>query len=255
MKIKAVQKGNNKDNDFDLIIKERQFSKSPGNRKKFEVLFNIYCDKIDKIIDIKEKNEYIYYAKELIRTFHDNVHKINDLDVIKKAYDFIEETIKKENDLLLNKIDDEVKKLENETRENEFDNIVINIQSYDSCVFSDSLDSNQKKRYGELTEKCEAIITSKKRREKYQKYKDYNIKYLSALKDCIDDVKKIRKNSDDIIKKICGVLLNVDESKVFDETMTYYSYVYNYVFAELKDQQKYDFINRLIESKSSKKTN
>lgn len=240
------------DNNYSdvLLAGQNIFAKNPGNfdffSKYVEMLFDYYNS-------CKDKN-VINYISNALSVFSENV-EINDASIsfirqceskIKYYYSSIEKNEEKEkreylktlitsNDKIIEKIKTLISDLEFERNEETYLSILNEITKEDEMLNVDNFVERQKKDYDGLTKRLSKIIEEKNKDFERQKNVQYNSDAINTYERLFKAFcnKNIEYNEGQIVD-----LFAFDTTRLFNETIVYYNYVYSFIFNRLDDESK-----------------
>ena len=240
-----------------LMIGQNLFNKNNSNKEIFEKYFNLlisFAADSEKTID--ERNAFLSQAVTVLDFFCENVelneniieyisnkrYELNNAsDNIKaKEYELQKNFLKKKieyHDNTLAIIEKLILKLESVEKTTEFEKVINQIGKVDTTFEKEYLTERQQERYTVLTKKCSEIVDKKTHEFEHNKNVDYNLKAIEAYEKIFvlfkDNI--IPDDHMDIIKG----LFAFDTSKLFNETLVYYNYVYSYVLNKIDDNGKF----------------
>jgi len=123
----------------------------------------------------------------------------------------------------------------------QFDKTLIEISVIDNKIKKDSLTDEQINTYETLTKEHTNLISSKMRDFEYMKNIAYNKQavdsFAKAFKQFREDENKY-KNQTQLFSLASSNLFAYDASRLFNETLIYYSHVYSFIFNKLDDDGK-----------------
>ena len=102
--------------------------------------------------------------------------------------------------------------------------------------------SEQKKHYNQLNKECTENISAKIHELEYIKNIEYNKNAVNAYniafqKFKIDENKY--KNQTQLFQLVSSTLFAYEASRLFNETLIFYSHVYSFIFGKLDDEGKF----------------
>ena len=149
----------------------------------------------------------------------------------------------KENGVILQQFVELKDKIAKVKRQDEFNEILAQIEDFESRVDKENFTDEQERQYKELTDDYSTLISSAMQRISHNEEVRYNRSALKSFKEALDLFeanKKSFKVVDDNFKKQIGhKLFGFDSGRLFSETLSYYTMVYSKIFTELKDEEQY----------------
>ena len=132
----------------------------------------------------------------------------------------------------------------------EFDIILEKIATIDLNINHDYMTSEQKKHYNQLNKECTENISAKIHELEYIKNIEYNKNAVNAYniafqKFKIDENKY--KNQTQLFQLVSSTLFAYEASRLFNETLIFYSHVYSFIFSKLDDEGKFFLTKYSIE--------
>lgn len=238
-----------------LLVGNNMVAHYPENREAFEAYFDYLISLVQKR-ENDEAKALLQQATNLLAIFSEHV-EMNDevvklilrkekkLDDTWSSFHVKEETEKREkireeviyhNDALA-LLEQTLEKMVQCENENDFNVHISNLGKIDQCINREHLSSTQEKRYVELTKKSSEIVSSKMKYFEKIRNRDYNIKAIEAYEKVFHMFKngKVIEEHKETLKS----LFVFDASRLYNETLVYYNYVYNYVLNKLSDNDKF----------------
>ena len=244
-----------------LMIGRNMVNKSPDNLEYIDTYTYLLFSLAEKLPSINERKIFIDQLNIAITFFEENTKLTK--DIINRIMLYREH---------LNKIILEIERLENKKikeelaeieikntknieelykiRENfkniktqeEFDIILEKIATIDLNINHDYMTSEQKKHYNQLNKECTENISTKIHELEYIKNIEYNKNAVNAYniafqKFKIDENKY--KNQTQLFQLVSSTLFAYEASRLFNETLIFYSHVYSFIFSKLDDEGKF----------------
>lgn len=244
-----------------LMIERNMVNKSPDNLEYIDTYTDLLFSLAEKLPSINERKIFIDQLNVAITFFEENTKLTK--DIINRIMLYREH---------LNKIILEIERLENKKikeelaeieikntknieelykiRENfksiktqeEFDIILEKIATIDLNINHDYMTSEQKKHYNQLNKECTENISAKIHELEYIKNIEYNKNAVNAYniafqKFKIDENKY--KNQTQLFQLVSSTLFAYEASRLFNETLIFYSHVYSFIFGKLDDEGKF----------------
>ena len=244
-----------------LMIGRNMVNKSPDNLEYIDTYTDLLFSLAEKLPSINERKIFIDQLNIAITFFEENTKLTK--DIINRIMLYREH---------LNKIILEIERLENKKikeelaeieikntknieelykiRENfkniktqeEFDIILEKIATIDLNINHDYMTSEQKKHYNQLNKECTENISTKIHELEYIKNIEYNKNAVNAYniafqKFKIDENKY--KNQTQLFQLVSSTLFAYEASRLFNETLIFYSHVYSFIFSKLDDEGKF----------------
>ena len=244
-----------------LMIGRNMVNKSPDNLEYIDTYTDLLFSLAEKLPSINERKIFIDQLNVAITFFEENTKLTK--DIINRIMLYREH---------LNKIILEIERLENKKikeelaeieikntknieelykiRENfksiktqeEFDIILEKIATIDLNINHDYMTSEQKKHYNQLNKECTENISAKIHELEYIKNIEYNKNAVNAYniafqKIKIDETKY--KNQTQLFQLVSSTLFAYEASRLFNETLIFYSHVYSFIFGKLDDEGKF----------------
>ena len=238
-----------------LMIGRNMVNKSPDNLEYIDIYTDLLFSLAEKLPSINERKIFIDQLNVAITFFEENTKLTK--DIINRIMLYREH---------LNKIILEIERLENKKikeelaeieikntknieelykiRENfksiktqeEFDIILEKIATIDLNINHDYMTSEQKKHYNQLNKECTENISAKIHELEYIKNIEYNKNAVNAYniafqKFKIDENKY--KNQTQLFQLVSSTLFAYEASRLFNETLIFYSHVYSFIFGKL----------------------
>ena len=252
-----------------LMIGRNMVNKSPDNLEYIDIYTDLLFSLAEKLPSINERKIFIDQLNVAITFFEENTKLTK--DIINRIMLYREH---------LNKIILEIERLENKKikeelaeieikntknieelykiRENfksiktqeEFDIILEKIATIDLNINHDYMTSEQKKHYNQLNKECTENISAKIHELEYMKNTEYNKNAVNAYniafqKFKIDENKY--KNQTQLFQLVSSTLFAYEASRLFNETLIFYSHVYSFIFSKLDDEGKFFLTKYSIE--------
>ncbi|ALF20341.1 hypothetical protein LDJ93_09235 [Fusobacterium nucleatum] len=252
-----------------LMIGRNMVNKSPDNLEYIDIYTDLLFSLAEKLPSINERKIFIDQLNVAITFFEENTKLTK--DIINRIMLYREH---------LNKIILEIERLENKKikeelaeieikntknieelykiRENfksiktqeEFDIILEKIATIDLNINHDYMTSEQKKHYNQLNKECTENISAKIHELEYIKNIEYNKNAVNAYniafqKFKIDENKY--KNQTQLFQLVSSTLFAYEASRLFNETLIFYSHVYSFIFSKLDDEGKFFLTKYSIE--------
>ena len=252
-----------------LMIGRNMVNKSPDNLEYIDIYTDLLFSLAEKLPSINERKIFIDQLNVAITFFEENTKLTK--DIINRIMLYREH---------LNKIILEIERLENKKikeelaeieikntknieelykiRENfksiktqeEFDIILEKIATIDLNINHDYMTSEQKKHYNQLNKECTENISAKIHELEYIKNIEYNKNAVNAYniafqKFKIDENKY--KNQTQLFQLVSSTLFAYEASRLFNETLIFYSHVYSFIFGKLDDEGKFFLTKYSIE--------
>ena len=252
-----------------LMIGRNMVNKSPDNLEYIDIYTDLLFSLAEKLPSINERKIFIDQLNVAITFFEENTKLTK--DIINRIMLYREH---------LNKIILEIERLENKKikeelaeieikntknieelykiRENfksiktqeEFDIILEKIATIDLNINHDYMTSEQKKHYNQLNKECTENISAKIHELEYIKNIVYNKNAVNAYniafqKFKIDENKY--KNQTQLFQLVSSTLFAYEASRLFNETLIFYSHVYSFIFSKLDDEGKFFLTKYSIE--------
>ncbi|WP_315282774.1 hypothetical protein [Fusobacterium hwasookii] len=244
-----------------LMIGRNMVNKSPDNLEYIDTYTDLLFSLAEKLPSINERKIFLDQLNVAITFFEENTKLTK--DIINRIMLYREH---------LNKIILEIERLENKKikeelaeieikntknieelykiRENfksiktqeEFDIILEKIATIDLNINHDYMTSEQKKHYNQLNKECTENISAKIHELEYIKNIEYNKNAVNAYniafqKFKIDENKY--KNQTQLFQLVSSTLFAYEASRLFNETLIFYSHVYSFIFGKLDDEGKF----------------
>ena len=244
-----------------LMIGRNMVNKSPDNLEYIDTYTDLLFSLAEKLPSINERKIFIDQLNVAITFFEENTKLTK--DIINRIMLYREH---------LNKIILEIERLENKKikeelaeieikntknieelykiRENfksiktqeEFDIILEKIATIDLNINHDYMTSEQKKHYNQLNKECTENISAKIHELEYIKNIEYNKNEVNTYniafqKFKIDENKY--KNQTQLFQLVSSTLFAYEASRLFNETLIFYSHVYSFIFGKLDDEGKF----------------
>lgn len=118
-----------------------------------------------------------------------------------------------------------------------FNKKLHNLGEVDKSIRKDRLSSVQENKYIELTKKSSEIVSGRMAAFEKIKNREYNIKAIEAYEK-VFNMFKYGRVSDNHKEDLRGLFM-FEPSRLYNETLVYYNYVYSYVLGKLSDEEKF----------------
>lgn len=270
-------KEENKLIDAYTVIKN-YLSRDTGNVEIFKeyIDMSLMLAKLD--IDFDERKQYISEANTALAFFSETAD-INESvlaiirgtksrisamldEILEQEHDFYikrEKVIHDDNINHLNKLVDLKKALALADTQEEFDQLLGEVENTETLIQKDFFNKEQKKTYEILTKHFTETISSKIEELNYSRLLKINKKAVSSFQDAFDSFTKNKgkyKDSESNLKALVVTkLFPYDTSKLFNESLIYYNYVYSIIFQEVNDNLKFKLTEWSIETTKIKQVN
>ncbi len=244
-----------------LMIGRNMVNKSPDNLEYIDTYTDLLFSLAEKLPSINERKIFIDQLNVAITFFEENT--ILTKDIINRIMlyrehlnNIILEIERLENKKIKEELAEiEIKNTKNieelyKIRENfksiktqeEFDIILEKIATIDLNINHDYMTSEQKKHYNQLNKECTENISAKIHELEYIKNIEYNKNAVNAYniafqKFKIDENKY--KNQTQLFQLVSSTLFAYEASRLFNETLIFYSHVYSFIFGKLDDEGKF----------------
>lgn len=243
-----------KTGDFDdvLLIGQNIFNKKPNDSFFFYKYFEMLMD----CCDLRRDDALITYTANVISVFSEKCeldsntikyireceNRVNNLikdSRLKLEVEVREKAKKKilENDNIISLIANLVDKLEKVTNEQEYSNILEDMTKLDAQLDENDLIDRQKNTYTFLTKKSSNIIEEKMQYFSRKKNIQYNLDAIKSYEKVFNYLKTGVNEGYSI--NTLKEMFEYEPSRLFNETIVYYNYVYNYLLGKLSDDDKY----------------
>lgn len=238
-----------------LLVGENIFKRNPENQETFESYFD-YLLELVKVSELENAKTLFQQAANVLTLFSENVDiNENTVDLIlnreqklKNVYSLliereneqkkikIREQLVYQNDAL-DLLEQLLDKIDKCSDEKEFNKFINDLGKIDKTINKESLSSTQERKYVYLTKKSSEIVSLKMKYFEKIKERDYNLKAIESYESVFNMFKngKVINNHKEVLKG----LFVYDASRLYNETLVYYNYVYNYVLGKLSDEDKF----------------
>ena len=214
-----------------LLVGENIFKRNPENQETFESYFD-YLLELVKVSELEDAKTLFQQAANVLTLFSENV------DINENTVDLIlnREQMVYQNDAL-DLLEQLLDKIDKCSDEKEFNKFINDLGKIDKTINKESLSSTQERKYVYLTKKSSEIVSSKMKYFEKIKERDYNLKAIESYESVFNMFKngKVINNHKEVLKG----LFVYDASRLYNETLVYYNYVYNYVLGKLSDEDKF----------------
>ena len=236
-----------------LMVGQNLFNKNKGDKQVFSLYFSLLLDaansnfdQSDKFIEqlvtvlsiYSENAELSENEVQYIRECEDKINKvvssINEKREIKKN-EYLKSVILN-NDSFLAKAKNSIDLLNKASSRSSFNSILKDIYDLDEKLDKNSFVSRQRIEYEKMTNDCQKIVDIKLKQFDRLDNVEYNKKAVESYEKIFKlfkDAKSVSYKTNDIIE-----LFSYDASRLTNETLIYYNYVYNYILSKLDDDQK-----------------
>lgn len=255
-------------NNAYLVIKNL-FNKNVGDKNIFKkfIDLNLYLAMESK--DVEQRKMYVNEAIEGLTLFSENadineeiLNFINGLqrginDVCteidndeNKLYEEANKIIEEDNENYLNELEDKIEELEKNISDEKFESLLLDISKIDEDINKEFFNEKQEEKYANLINK----LTEIQNKKIISDNKIAIYRYSGVLKDFKSNEKKyIIKENINELKYVLNRLFSMNKYNLFDETIMYYNYVYQYIFSKVDDEIKYKMTEWSVESRSLEK--
>lgn len=246
-----------------FLICGNLINKNPGDVSVFKNVFSVYktyCERVNA------DEELISDMSNILENFK-NYCELNqeNIDLIREEESYINSVItkiseKQEKEIMdfgrngvlqtqdnLCKISLYVNEIQQIDNEEKYKDILLKINEIDKKINIDRLTTKQRQEYEYLTSCLSKIVEMKTAYFDREKNKQYNIRAINDFEKAFNLFKS--GNASDNPSTILDNLFKYDASRLFQETLIYYNYVYNFILSKCSDEQKYELTLRAIESK------
>lgn len=248
-----------------LIIGQNLFAKNSGNPEIFEA----YTGVLESVLETEDtsngKMRYFQQLSAALTIFSETVNMddsrvafiMTQEDRLGRLFDGIQQLQKQEerdfvkqkimaNDGILSKLSGATERLKTAADRTAFDTVLQQIQQYDSGIDKDYLMDRQREIYQSVTKQCSKIVDIRLRAFQRSADAEYNEQALAAYERVYQYFKTGKVPIDH--KDVISGLFRFDASRLFNETLTYYQYVYAYVLNTLDDDGKFRLTKAAIHS-------
>lgn len=131
--------------------------------------------------------------------------------------------------------------------EAEFNKTLDQIKAIDAGIEKDSLTKDQGAIYDRLIKKCSDNVAIGMEKFEHSRNVDYNLRAVEAYETAFKlfYTGENENKHDEIIRSF----FSFDSAKLFNETLTYYQYVYSFILSKLSDLEKFNFTKVAIKYK------
>lgn len=163
-----------------------------------------------------------------------------------KLYEEANRIIEEDNEKYLNEIDEKIDELELRTStDKKFERLLSEIKEIDEQINKEFLNEGQKEKYeylkNDLIEAQEAKI--------FKDNKNVIWRYRGVLKDFkADENRYIKKVNVNKLEQLLKPIFSINKNNLFDETIVYYNYIYQYIFSKVDDELKFEMTKWAVES-------
>lgn len=252
-----------------LIIGQNLFNHDPGNPEIFSAYYSILWSIISSSNEIEEKEQYFQEISFILATFSESVRlddsmveyikaKEDSLNLLFEDIQDLKNSQKRNeirsrimsNDDCLKQVESIINQLSLVTKKEEFDILLQKLEECDAKFDKEHFSDRQRKKYGIETQRCSQVVDQKVRYFEREKNVVYNMRALDAYEKVFRYFKENRITDDH--KAVIQGLFEFDVSKLFNETLTYYNYVYSYILSKLNDEEKFILTKAAIHSQARK---
>lgn len=244
-----------------LMIGRNMVNKSPDNLEYIDTYTDLLFSLAEKLPSINERKIFIDQLNVAITFFEENTKLTKDIiNRIMLYREHLNKIILEIERLENKKIKEELAEIEIKNTKNieelykikenfksiktqeEFDIILEKIATIDLNINHDYMTSEQKKHYNQLNKECTENISAKIHELEYIKNIEYNKNAVNAYniafqKFKIDENKY--KNQTQLFQLVSSTLFAYEASRLFNETLIFYSHVYSFIFGKLDDEGKF----------------
>ncbi|MFW5980950.1 MAG: hypothetical protein ACOCRU_00080 [bacterium] len=248
-------KKSNKEWMANLVLRNG-FINNPANKDIFERYFTYLIGQAESD-DEENSRKYLEDAYNAIMTFSEYVD-LNDLKLIEKYLDKINRIrynitekdivkIKKKNTDIINKLENFLIELkEDETNDEvKIKNILEEAALLETELRVEFFDEKLIRKYEELKKDYEKQATLKGEIITEGTYRNYNQKVVKDLQKMFqtfkDEEKNYKKGNKDIVELFDKKykITSINNQYLNSETLTYFNYIYSYIFGLIKDEDKF----------------
>lgn len=258
-----------------ILIINNLFNKNPNNSEIFEEYFNLLYFLAENLPNLAEKKDCINQLEVILSFYSENtelnedvVSKIDILkqkienvkkiisDIEEKEYSKLQKNIQLENRKILEKLFNMKEKILKTNDQKELEEKLLEISKLDEKIDKDLLTELQSQNYDNLTKLYGEIINKKMQEFEYKNNVSYN---KSAIQDfekaftLFKDNEEKYRNKAQLYGLVSKTLFIYEVSRLFNETLVYYNYVYNYIFNKLDDEGKINLTYFSIENEVKNK--
>ncbi len=256
-----------------IVIGSNLLNQNPKNGYFFLRFFDQLCDLALNSYDLLDKDSYYRLANDACSSFilsmnltSENIalvakcrNRLLELQKNKMEAEMAAEfdkrdMVAKENKNILEKIRESAALLESCESVDEIESISKNIVKLDNQLDHDFISELQNE-YDELMKEISEMITKRNQVLQMRKCLDINRKAVETYRRVLE---AFHRRENEYVKDLRGFysildeVFQYDEIDLFPETITYYSYVYNYVISTVDEKQKYYLTSHMIEAKGDK---
>ena len=240
-----------------LMTGQNLFHKHSGDKEIFEKYFDLLLALAgDRDRAVEERRGYLRQAVAVLAFFSENAEfdenivsyitgRRDQLDCTAECINSDEVELHRavikrkieENDHNIAGVCELIRKLESASNTAEFDKAIKQIGQADAMFEKDYFTERQQDHSDVLTKKCSEIVDKKTRAFERKRNAEYNVKAIEAYEKIFTLFKenKIPENHLDIVKG----LFAFDASRLQNETLVYYNYIYSYILGKLDDKGKF----------------
>ena len=246
------------------LVLRKGFLNNPGNVQLFKEYLDYLLEKAQEKND--DRFDYLEDAFNAIMTFSENVEldKIDLVDqYLNRANSLKEELneeyareIRSKNEEVLDELNSKLKLLKKDqvTDESKIKNLLEEATELENNLKPGYFDSEQEERYQSLQKEFEEVAELKGEVLNESKHRRYNRDVVKRLKKMFaefkNDEKKYKKEKEDILDLIDSKyeISAINNQYLNNETLTYFNYIYNYIFGVISDDDKFRLTKCMTET-------
>ncbi|HAA85068.1 MAG TPA: hypothetical protein DCE14_01800 [Kosmotogaceae bacterium] len=239
--------------ESELLLKSCLFH-YPTSSKALERFLNLMIIRVDKSSDFDEKLYYLSQAENSILRFSEAAGP----RVVSKAAEDFERINRKKEELLrerentryeqnremILRFEELAVKLESAEEESETRVILSEACSIEEALNEKTADEELRERYAKARERIDKLASTKGEEIRNRRLAEYNSSVLDRLNNLLDDFNKnekvYEKSAGDFAKVVRETIAGINPYYLSTEVLTYFNYVYGFVFSLVEDDVKYE---------------
>ncbi|WP_408956585.1 hypothetical protein [Natroniella sp. ANB-PHB2] len=236
------------------LVLKNVFIHQPAKRSVFTEYIGYLLKEIASSSKQEQQRSYLAEAFEALFTFAEYA-ELNDFDLIENYQKKLEgirgelgregqEEVRAGNQKLLKRLQELVEKLETVDDEEEIREILEEATRLEEKLQFEFFTADNNQHYKDLQKSFERLAVSKGESLNQDNYQQYNQEVVTRINNIFteisNDEKDYKKGKKDIIELIKDDLATINTDYLSSEALTYFNYVYNYIFSLISDEKKFE---------------
>lgn len=239
--------------ESELLLRSGLFH-YPTSSKVLEKYLNLMTIKVDKSSDFDEKLYYLSQAENSILRFSEAAgpravsKATEDFERISQKKEGLlrerENTRYEQNRKMVLHLEELAEKLESAEEESEIRGILSEACSIEETLTEKTTDEELRDMYVKTRERIDKLASTKGEEARNRRLAEYNSSVLDRLNNLLDDFNKNEKvygkSAGDFARVVRETIAGINPYYLSTEVLTYFNYVYGFVFSLVEDDVKYE---------------